>query len=93
MEEILPERTPSSCRLKIISCGDSMVGKSCLIKRYCESKFVSKYIPTIGIDYGVKQLAIRGQDVRVNFFDFSGLDGYLDIRNEFYKDSHGASWR
>ncbi len=22
--------------------------------RYCEEKFVSKYIPTIGVDYGVK---------------------------------------
>lgn len=25
-------------RIKIISCGDSLVGKSCLIKRYCEER-------------------------------------------------------
>lgn len=27
--------------------------QSCLIKRYCERRFVAKYLPTIGIDYGV----------------------------------------
>ena len=27
--------------------------QSCIIKRYCEKRFVSKYLATIGIDYGV----------------------------------------
>ena len=27
--------------------------QSCIIKRYCEKRFVSKYMTTIGIDYGV----------------------------------------
>lgn len=77
-------------RLKIISVGDSQVGKSCLIKRYCENKFVPKYVPTIGVDYGVRPTSIKGRDVRINFFDLSGVDLYADIRTEFYKDSHGA---
>ena len=29
-------------RIKIISMGNAEVGKSCLIKRYCEKRFVSK---------------------------------------------------
>lgn len=45
---------------KIISVGNSEVGKSCLIKKYCEEKFVERYISTIGIDYGVKKLKIKG---------------------------------
>ena len=32
--------------------GEAGTGKSCLIKRYCEEKFVSKYISTIGVDFG-----------------------------------------
>lgn len=28
-------------------------GQSCIIKRYCEKRFVPKYLATIGIDYGV----------------------------------------
>jgi len=27
--------------------------QSCIIKRYCEKRFVSKHLATIGIDYGV----------------------------------------
>lgn len=70
-------------RIKIISFGDALVGKSCIIKRYCElvkkipsfktvgvttifcrSKFVSKHIPTIGVDYGVKSAVVKGAEVR-----------------------------
>ena len=39
-------------RIKIISMGSGGSGKSCLIKRYCEDRFVAKYIATIGVDYG-----------------------------------------
>ena len=61
-------------RLKVLTFGDSQVGKSYLIKRYCENKFVAKYVSTIGIDYGVRPTTVRGRDVRVNFFDMSGLE-------------------
>ena len=47
------KKRASALRIKIISMGAPGVGKSCLIKRYCEEKFVSKYIGTIGVDYGV----------------------------------------
>ena len=44
---------------KITSVGNSEVGKSCLIKRYCEGRFVKRYISTIGVDYGVKKLTVK----------------------------------
>lgn len=34
--------------------GDAKVGKSCIIKRYCEERFLEEYVATIGIDFGVK---------------------------------------
>ena len=43
-------------RVKLLAVGDVGVGKSCVIKRYCEGRFVTKYIPTIGIDFGVKKV-------------------------------------
>uniref|UniRef100_K3WMN4 Uncharacterized protein n=1 Tax=Globisporangium ultimum (strain ATCC 200006 / CBS 805.95 / DAOM BR144) TaxID=431595 RepID=K3WMN4_GLOUD len=81
---------PSVLRIKIISMGESGVGKSCVIKRFCEEKFVSKYISTIGIDYGVKPVLVQGEEVRVNFWDLSGLPEFLEVRNEFYKDTQGG---
>ena len=75
---------------KYIIIGDTGVGKSCLIKRYCEDKFVTKHVATIGIDFGVKPVSVDGEAWRVNFFDMAGGPEYFDIRNEFYKDAQGA---
>ncbi|TPP41695.1 Ras family protein [Leishmania donovani] len=57
----LPPALPTSLdypRIKLLAIGDVGVGKSCLIKRYCEGRFVAKYIPTIGIDFGVKKVEV-----------------------------------
>lgn len=51
---------PAHAFFKVISVGNQEAGKSCLIKRYCEGRFVKRYISTIGIDYGVKKLEIKG---------------------------------
>ena len=61
-----------------------------MIKRYCEEKFVERYISTIGIDYGVKKLKIKGQTIAINFFDMSGTEDYKLIRTEFYPDASGV---
>jgi DnaJ homolog subfamily C member 27 len=80
----------SSTRIKLLSIGSGGCGKSCLIKRYCEDRFVQKYIATIGIDYGVKPVQVDGAEVRVNFWDLSGHPEFFEVRNEFYKDTQGA---
>jgi len=75
---------------KILSVGNQEVGKSCLIKRYCEGRFVKRYISTIGIDYGVKKMCLDGAQISINFFDLSGNDDYKLIREEFYADTQGV---
>jgi DnaJ family protein C protein 27 len=77
-------------RIKVISMGDGGCGKSCMIKRYCEGKFVTRYISTIGIDFGVKAVTIDGHVVKVNFWDLSGHPEFYEVRNEFYKDTQGC---
>ena len=81
--------TANTVCFKITSVGNSEVGKSCLIKRYCEGRFVKRYISTIGVDYGVKKLTIKEQHISINFFDLSGNEEYKLIRTEFYEDSNG----
>mmetsp|Transcript_32032 Transcript_32032/g.29019 ORF Transcript_32032/g.29019 Transcript_32032/m.29019 type:complete len:113 (+) Transcript_32032:36-374(+) len=76
--------------VKVLSVGDSQTGKSCLIKRYCEERFVSRYITTIGVDYGVKKMNLKNRKIAVNFFDLSGNEEYKMIRNDFYKNAQGV---
>ena len=40
--------------LKLVTLGPLASGKTCLIKRYCEENYEQSYIPTIGVDYGIK---------------------------------------
>jgi DnaJ family protein C protein 27 len=77
-------------RTKVISMGPSGCGKSCLIKRYCEGRFVTRYISTIGIDYGVKEVSLLGRPLKVNFFDLAGADDFADIRKQFYENTCGG---
>lgn len=77
-------------RAKVISMGEANTGKSCLIKRYCEQKFVPRYISTIGVDFGVRTVNVDNKEMKVNFWDLSGQSEFVDVRNEFYKDSQGC---
>ena len=83
-------------RVRIISIGDVCSGKSALIKRYCEpARFVSRHIPTIGCDYGLKTTNKTmndgtATDVKVDFFDLSGDEAYSEVRNEFYNNIDGV---
>mmetsp|Transcript_26343 Transcript_26343/g.48092 ORF Transcript_26343/g.48092 Transcript_26343/m.48092 type:complete len:345 (-) Transcript_26343:97-1131(-) len=81
---------PKGERIKVLSTGSGGVGKSCLIKRYCEGRFVQKYITTIGVDYGVKPVQVQNKSVKVNFFDTSGGDEFKEIRMEFYGNTDGV---
>ena len=82
--------------MRIISIGDVCSGKSALIKRYCEpTRFVSRHIPTVGLDYGITTTNKTMDDgtstnVKVDFFDLSGDAAYSEVRNEFYSNVDGV---
>lgn len=76
--------------VKLISLGDSRTGKSCLIKRFCEKRFVAKYMQTIGIDYGTTQVYAKQKPLKLHIFDTGGHDCFKQIREEFYVDSQAV---
>ena len=74
-------------RIKICTVGDSLCGKTSLIKRFCERRFDRRMTSTIGIDYGSIQFDVEEEIVSVDLFDSSGLDQFAEIRNEFYQNT------
>ena len=70
--------------------GEAEVGKTCLIKRFCEGRFESKYIPTIGLDYGMQKVTVRNKPVMVvnshqmTIFDLSGDPIYEPAVTEYF---------
>jgi len=66
------------------------------ITRYCEpTRFVSRHIPTVGLDYGLKTTNKKmndnsSTDIKIDFFDLSGDAAYSEVRNEFYSNVDGV---
>ena len=83
-------RRATRVRVKFITMGEVGCGKSSLIKRFCEDRFTTKHVSTIGIDFGVKPVALGGFDVRLNIWDMAGAKEWYLVRREFYADSQAA---
>ncbi|XP_060129161.1 dnaJ homolog subfamily C member 27 isoform X2 [Zootoca vivipara] len=82
-------------RIKVISMGNAEVGKSCIIKRYCEKRFVPKYLATIGIDYGVTKVQVRDREIKVNIFDMAGHPFFYEVdctKHRSVDESEGRLW-
>ena len=58
--------------------------QSCLIKRFCEKRFVSKYMATLGIDFGVSKMNIGDHIVKVNIFDMAGQPFFFEVHMRGY---------
>lgn len=79
----IPKGTYSA---KLIMCGDYQVGKTSLIRRYVENKFIENYIASIGVDITKKMIQV-GEDCSVNFliWDVAGQRQQFQAqRGRFY---------
>ena len=44
------------------------VGKTSLLHRYCDDTFIGSFISTIGVDFRIKTLELRGKKVKLKMF-------------------------
>lgn len=84
LQKLIREKAGNLFWIKIIGVGNDGVGKTCLIKHFCEKKFTKAYHSTVGVDYGFKIHKVHGIDYRVHFWDFGGHADYNEIRRELY---------
>lgn len=75
---------------KVVIVGDSKVGKSCLLNRFCGDTFTSSYIATIGADIRMKIVDVEGQRVQMQIWDISGQERFMALRDAFYRNAMGS---
>ena len=75
--------------LKILLCGDSSVGKTSLLLKYTDDYFPELHISTIGVEYKIKELNIKGRKVILRIWDTSGQERYRSITQNFYRNANG----
>jgi GTPase SAR1 family protein len=50
---------------KLVIIGDSGVGKSSLLMRFCDDSFREMYLTTIGVDFKFKSVILNGTGVKL----------------------------
>lgn len=77
--------------LKVVIAGDGTVGKTSLVRRYCEGKFEMTRVATIGVDFQTKLVELPEQTVKLSIWDMAGQDRFQVIRSGFYRGSRAAA--
>ncbi len=74
---------------KILTIGESNVGKTCLLLRYTDNKFVKNHLTTIGIDFRAKVINYNGKSVKLKVWDTAGQERFRNITQQYYKSADG----
>lgn len=61
---------------KLLLIGDSGVGKTCILFRFSDDAYTSTFISTIGIDFKIKTVELRGKKIKLQIWDTAGMSGF-----------------
>lgn len=78
-------------QLKLLLLGDSGVGKTSLLMRFCDDKFSSTFLSTIGVDCKSKVLPIEGERVKLQIWDTAGQERFRTISMSFLRGAQGIA--
>ena len=77
-------------KIKIMLIGESKIGKTSLISRYCNNEFLGGvYLSTIGIDFQIKHLVLNKKNIRLQIWDTAGQERYRNIAKNYFQSSDG----
>ena len=84
----VPKKEEIIC-FKILLLGDSSVGKSAFIVRFCEGRFDEACLITVGIDKKIKFVEKDGKKLQLLIWDTAGQERFRSIAKNCYKGADG----
>ncbi|KAF9466832.1 ras-domain-containing protein [Collybia nuda] len=84
-----PTTTPINCKLLLI--GNSSVGKSSLLLRFSDEQWLpeDESSATIGVDFRVHKMEIKGKKVKLSIWDTAGQERFRTITSSYYRGAQG----
>lgn len=79
----------SDLPFKLLLIGDSSVGKSSLLLRFCDNVFQEGTVNLTSVDFKTKNLVIDGKTVQLQVWDTAGQERFRTITSSFYRGAHG----
>ena len=89
MSEISDEEVEVRDIFKIVFLGDSGVGKTNIMCRFTTDTFNINSKPTIGVDFGIKTVALGGHIIKLQLWDTAGQERYKTFTSAYFKDALG----
>lgn len=74
---------------KLLIIGDSGVGKSSILLRFCDDEFNEKQASTIGVDFKTKILQLRGKKLKLALWDTAGQERFRTLTSSYYRGAQG----
>ncbi|CAB0030419.1 unnamed protein product [Trichogramma brassicae] len=74
---------------KLLLIGDSGVGKTCILFRFSDDAFSTTFISTIGIDFKIKTVELRGKKIKLQIWDTAGQERFHTITTSYYRGAMG----
>jgi Ras and EF-hand domain-containing protein len=75
---------------KVVFVGDSGVGKSSFIHRFCSNQFRPKFQATIGVDFQVKNIRVDGHVIALQLWDTAGQERFRSITKQYFRKADGV---
>ncbi|XP_036313064.1 EF-hand calcium-binding domain-containing protein 4B isoform X1 [Pipistrellus kuhlii] len=75
---------------KIVFVGNSAVGKTSFLRRFCDDQFSPGMTATVGIDYRVKMVRVGDSQVALQLWDTAGQERYHCITQQFFRKADGV---
>lgn len=77
-------------RVKILSLGNSGVGKTSFIRRFCDEAPSLDFSSTIGVDFKIRTIIVNGEPVTLEIWDTAGQERFRVIVDSFYRKADAA---
>ena len=89
IEELTTTGEEGKYNLKVVIVGDSGVGKSNILTRYCTDSFTKEGQATIGVELENKLFKLNDDIVNVCIWDTAGQERFKSITTAYYRGAQG----
>ena len=74
---------------KVLLIGDTGVGKSSIMLRFCDNSFDPQLGSTIGVDFKVRMMNLRSKRIKMTIWDTAGQERFRTLTSSYYRGAQG----
>ena len=76
--------------IKLLTLGDTNVGKTSVVLRFSDDKYNDNQLSTIGVDFRTKYMKLGENSVKVLIWDTAGQERFKNIAKQYYRGANGV---